>query len=82
VDLNWSKPMNTPYPNRNPPGPRRAPALPDRRRAHDLPTRIGRARLVYLLGRSGAPLTDWVPLGLAVAVVGLMFLAGPGPAMG
>jgi hypothetical protein len=39
---------------------------------------IGRARLVYLLGRSGTPLSDWLPLGLAAAVVGLMFLAGPG----
>lgn len=73
--------MNMPYPNRNPPGPRRASRLVDRRRAQDLPTRIGRARLVYLLGRSGTPLTDWVPLGIAVGVVGLMFLAGPGAGM-
>ncbi|HUG97840.1 MAG TPA: hypothetical protein VMQ83_01525 [Gammaproteobacteria bacterium] len=70
--------MNLPYPNRTPPGPRRHPRLPDRNRAQDLPTRLGRARLVYLLGRSGTPLTDWVPLGMALAVVGLMFLAGPG----
>jgi hypothetical protein len=70
--------MNLPYPNRNPPGPRRSTRLPDRRRAQDLPARIGRARLVYLLGRSGTPLTDWVPLCLATAVMGLMFLAGPG----
>jgi hypothetical protein len=70
--------MNSPYPNRIPPGPRRGTRLPDLRRAHDLATRIGRARLVYLLGRSGTPLSDWLPLGLAAAVVGLMFLAGPG----
>jgi hypothetical protein len=70
--------MNSPYPDRNPPGPRRGRGLPDRNRAHDLATRIGRARLVYLLGRSGTPLTDWVPLGLACMVLGLMLLAGPG----
>lgn len=70
--------MNTPYQHRTPPGPQRSSRLPDRRRAHDLATRLGRARLVYLLGRSGAPLTDWVPLGLAAAVVGLMVVAGPG----
>jgi hypothetical protein len=72
--------MNRPYTDRTPPGPHRSSRLPDRRRAHDLPTRLGRARLVYLLGRSGTPLTDWVPLGMAVAVIGLMFIAGPGPA--
>lgn len=70
--------MNSPYPNRNPPGPRRGRRLPDRNRAQDLATRIGRARLVYLLGRSGTPLTDWVPLGLACVVLGLMLLGGPG----
>lgn len=70
--------MNTPYPHRQPPGPQRSSRLPDRRRAHSLATRIGRARLVYLMGRSGSPLTDWLPLGLAAAVVGLMLVAGPG----
>jgi hypothetical protein len=68
--------MNSPYPNRHPPGPRPGPRPPDRRRAHDLPTRLGRARLVYLLSRSGTPLTDWVPLCLALAVIGLMSVAG------
>ena len=71
--------MNRPYTDRTPPGPPRSSRLPDRRRVHDLPTRLGRARLVYLLGRSGTPLTDWVPLGMAVAVIGLMFVAGAGP---
>jgi hypothetical protein len=71
--------MNRPYTDRTPPGPVRGSRLPDRRRAHDLPTRLGRARLVYLLGRSGTPLTDWLPLGMAVAVVGLMFVAGQVP---
>jgi hypothetical protein len=74
--------MNSPYPDRNPPGPRRGRRLPDRNRAHDLATRIGRARLVYLLGRSGTPLTDWVPLGLACMVLGLMLLGGPGASAG
>jgi hypothetical protein len=69
--------MNTPFTARSRPGPQRSPRLQDRRRAHDLPTRIGRARLVYLLGRSGSPLSDWLPLGLAAAVIGLMALAGP-----
>ena len=73
--------MNMPFQNRTPPGTRRGSRLPDRRRAQDLATRIGRARLVYLLGRSGTPLTDWVPLGLAFAVIGLMFLGGAGPDM-
>ena len=73
--------MNTSYTHRRPPGPRRGSRLSDRRRSQDLPTRIGRARLVYLLGRSGSPLTDWLPLGLAMAVVGLMFLAAPGAGM-
>ncbi len=50
----------------------------DRRRAHDLSTRIGRARLVYLLGRSGSPLTDWLPLALAAVTIGLMMLGAPG----
>lgn len=54
--------MNRPYTDRTPPGPVRRSRLPDRRRAHDLPTRLGRARLVYLLGRGGTPLTDWLPL--------------------
>jgi hypothetical protein len=71
-------PMNTPHQHRTSSGPRRSTGLPDRRRKQDLPTRIGRARLVYLLGRSGTPLTDWIPLGMAAAVVGLMLLAGPG----
>ena len=70
--------MNNSYTDRRPPGPRHNARLPDRRRSQDLPTRIGRARLVYLLGRRGSPLSDWLPLGMAVAVVGLMFLAGPG----
>jgi hypothetical protein len=70
--------MNTPYQHRISPGPRRSTSLPDRRRKQDLPTRIGRARLVYLLGRSGTPLTEWIPLGMAAAVVGLMLLAVPG----
>lgn len=70
--------MNSPYPDRNPPGPRRGRRLPERHRAHDLAARIGRARLVYLLGRSGTPLTDWVPLGLACVVVGLLLLGGTG----
>ncbi len=70
--------MNSPYPHRFPPGPGRSRRLPDRRRAHDLATRIGRARLVYLLGRSGTPLTDWVPLGLAGLVLGLMVIGGSG----
>ena len=70
--------MNSPYPHRLPPGPGRSRRLPDRRRMHDLATRIGRARLVYLLGRSGTPLTDWVPLGLACLVLGLMLLGGSG----
>lgn len=69
--------LNTPFTQRRRPGPQHMPGGRDRRRAHDLPTRIGRARLVYLLGRSGSPLTDWLPLGMAFAVVGLMFLAGP-----
>lgn len=69
--------MNLHYPDRHPPGPRRNARLPDRRRVQDLPTRLGRARLVYLLGRSGSPLTDWVPLCMALVVVGLMFAAGP-----
>ena len=73
--------MNTPFTARSRPGPQRSPRLQDRRRAHDLPTRIGRARLVYLLGRSGSPLTDWLPLGMAFTVVGLMFLAGPAAGM-
>lgn len=68
--------MNLPYSDRTPPGPRSRPRLPDRRRAQDLGTRLGRARLVYLLGRSGTPLTDWVPLCMALAVVGLMFVGG------
>lgn len=71
--------MNQPYPARNPPGPCRASRLPDRRRSQDLPTRLGRARLVYLLGRSGQPLTDWLPLCMATVFVGLMFLAGAAP---
>jgi len=70
--------MNPHYPNRNPPGPRRGSRLPDRNRGDDLATRIGRARLVYLLGRSGTPLSDWVPLGLAGAVVGMLLLGGTG----
>jgi hypothetical protein len=70
-------PMNRPFTQRQRPGPQHLPRARDRRRTHDLPTRIGRARLVYLLGRSGSPLTDWLPLGMAFAVVGLMFLAGP-----
>jgi hypothetical protein len=73
--------MNMPYPDRTPPGPRRTPRLPDRRRAQPLATRLGRARLVYLLGRSGAPLTDWLPLGMAAVVVGLMWLGGNAPGM-
>lgn len=71
----------TPFQNRIPPGPRGGNRLPDRRRAQDLATRISRARLVYLLGRSGTPLTDWLPLGLAVAVIGLMCLGDAGPGM-
>jgi hypothetical protein len=61
--------------------PRRAgPTVPpDRRRRPDLPARLSRARLVYLLGRSGQPLTDWLPLGLASAVIGLMFIGGGVP---
>lgn len=70
--------MNSPYQDRSPPGPQRGARLPDRRRAHNLATRLGRARLVYLLGRSGSPLSDWLPLGLAAAVVGLLVVAGPG----
>jgi hypothetical protein len=57
----------------------RAPGFtrqPDRRRRPDLPARLSRARLIYLLGRSGQPLTDWLPLGLAGVVVGLMFAGG------
>lgn len=73
--------MNSTHRNRIAHGPRRSARLPDRRRMQDLATRLGRARLVYLLGRSGSPLTDWVPLGLAAAVIGLMFVAGPGIAM-
>ena len=66
------------------PSPRGGSATPcicrrtDRRRHPDLPTRLSRARLVYLLGRSGQPLSDWLPLGLAAAVIGLMFLGGSG----
>lgn len=71
--------MNSPYPNRHPPGPRPGTRLSDRRRAQDLPTRLGRARLVYLLRRSGTPLTDWVPLCMALAVIGLMAVAGAAP---
>jgi hypothetical protein len=73
--------MNSTHRNRISHVPPRRTRLPDRRRMQDLATRIGRARLVYLLGRSGTPLTDWVPLGLAAAVIGLMFVAGPGIAM-
>lgn len=69
--------MKTPQKDYSRPGPVRRAPLADRRRMQDLPTRIGRARLVYLLGRTGSPLTDWLPLGLAAAVVGLMFIAGP-----
>jgi hypothetical protein len=70
-------PMKTPHKDYSRPGPVRRAPLVDRRRMQDLSTRIGRARLVYLLGRTGSPLTDWLPLGLAAAVVGLMFIAGP-----
>jgi hypothetical protein len=77
MNTSMSPSKNMPFTARSRPGPQRGPRLQDRRRAHDLPTRIGRARLVYLLGRSGSPLTDWLPLGLAAAVIGLMALAGP-----
>jgi hypothetical protein len=60
--------------HKSPAGARR---LGDPRRRQDLATRIARARLVYLLGRSGQPLTDWLPLGMAVAVIGLMWLGAP-----
>jgi hypothetical protein len=73
--------MNQPYPARIPPGPSRASRLPARRHGQDLPTRLGRARLVYLLGRSGQPLTDWLPLCMATVFVGLLFLAGNAPGM-
>jgi hypothetical protein len=71
--------MNTPFRHRTTAFTPRNTRLPDRRRTQDLPTRIRRARLVYLLGRSGTPLTDWLPLGLAAAVVGLMLLGGSAP---
>lgn len=67
-------PEHIPFDRRPPPGMRTLSRLAERRRRHDLPTRINRARLVYLLTRSGSPLTDWVPLGMACAVVGLMFI--------
>lgn len=58
--------MNTPYKDRLPPGPRRdlRAGGPFGRRDHDLPTRLARARLVFLLGR-GRPLFDWIALSLA-----------------
>lgn len=69
--------MNSPYPHRQPPGPRRDRRLPERYRRRDLATRIGRARLVYLLGRGSTPLGDWLPLGLACAALGQL-LGVPG----
>lgn len=65
--------MNTPFKDRLPPGPRRDPRAgsPFGRRDHDLPTRLARARLVFLLGR-GRPLFDWIALSLAALAVTIL----------
>ena len=65
--------MNTPFKDRLPPGPRREPRAggPFGRRDHDLPTRLARARLVFLLGR-GRPLFDWIALSLAALALTLL----------
>lgn len=57
--------MNTtPFADRIPPGPRREFRAPDRPSDHDLPTRLARARLVFLLARRPR-LFDWIALSLA-----------------
>lgn len=63
------------------PSPTPVRAAWPRRRVHDLPTRLARARLVFLLGRR-RPLFDWIALSLAAVVATALVGADLGPLLG